>query len=144
MLPSFQSNDYLITNIIGYRFSAPARGQVIILKYPKDTSEYFIKRIIGLPGETVKVQEGRVFINGSPLNESNYLSPSVLTPPGAFLREGGEFTIPIDNYIVMGDNRPNSSDSREWGLVPSKDIIGQAFFRYFPSNEIGLIKSGTY
>ncbi len=143
MFPNFHDNDYLITNIVGYRFTSPQRGQVIIFKNPRDLSQYFIKRIIGLPGETVIVQNAHVYINGQLLNEP-YLNLAVLTAPGQFLQEGRDVSVPPDNYIVMGDNRSNSSDSREWGFVPKDDIIGQALFRYWPSNEVGLIQPGQY
>ncbi len=143
MFPNFHTGDYIITNKITYRFQEPKRGDIIVLKNPKDTSQDFIKRIIGLPNDQVKVQDGHVFINGKQLQEK-YLDPSLLTPPGAFLREGQEITVEPGNYIVMGDNRTASSDSREWGYVPKEDIIGKVAFRYWPKDSFGLISGASY
>lgn len=138
MFPTFHSGDYIITNKIYYKFKQPKRGDVVVLKNPKNDSEDFIKRIIGLPGEKVKVEDGHVYINEELLDEP-YLDKELLTPPGSYLREGVDVTVDPDNYIVIGDNRTASSDSREWGLVPEYDIIGQVFFRYWPQNAFGLI-----
>lgn len=138
MDPTFHNNDYIITNKIGYRFHAPKRGDVVVLNNPREVSEAFIKRIIAVPEERVKVQSGRVYINGQLLNEP-YLAPNLTTPPGAFLTEGTEVVVPQNNYIVFGDNRTASSDSREWGFVPREDIIGQVFLRYWPQDAVGLI-----
>lgn len=138
MMPNFHNNDYIITNKIGYRLYPPKRGDVVVLNNPKDLSEAFIKRIIGLPGEKIRVQNGHVYINGEKLNEP-YLAADLLTAPGAFLSEGNEVAIPQGDYIVIGDNRPQSLDSREWGYAPREDIIGQVFFRYWPKETLGLI-----
>src|SRR5579884_1395038 len=143
MYPNFKNNDYIITNKIGYDFEKPQRGQVIVFKNPKDLSQDFIKRIIGLPGEKVKIQDGHVFINDQQLPEP-YLPDGLQTMAGAFAQEGQEIDIPPDNYFVLGDNRPASSDSREWGFVTRQEIIGQAFFRYWPENEIGIIHPAHY
>lgn len=142
MYPTFHNNDYIITNKIGYRFHPPQRGDVIVLNDPKDPSQAFIKRVISLPGETVKVQSGRVYINGELLTEP-YLVVGLLTPPGAFLAEGSNVQIPPDNYIVMGDNRTASSDSREWGFVPRENIVGQVFLRYWPQDSVGIMPGAT-
>jgi len=143
MYPNFKNNDYIITNKIGYDFEKPQRGQVIVFKNPRDLSQDFIKRIIGLPGEKVKVQDGHVYINDQMLPEP-YLPKDLTTMSGAFAQEGQEIDVPADNYFVMGDNRPASSDSREWGFVTRQEIIGQAFFRYWPENEIGVIHPAHY
>lgn len=144
MFPTMQNGDYIITNKIGYRLGDPKKGQIIVFKNPRDESQDFIKRIIATPGDTVKVQDGHVYINSSLINENGYLNTTVITLPGAFLKEGEEVTVTPDHYIVLGDNRMASSDSREWGLVASQEIIGQAFFRYFPLNSIAVIQAAQY
>ncbi len=142
MFPTMYNGDYIITNKIGYRFSQPQKGQIVVFKNPREESQDFIKRIMGIPGDRVKVQNEHFFVNGAMLNE-DYLNPSIATLPGSFLKEGEEVLVPPDHYIVMGDNRLASSDSREWGFVSKDEIIGQAFFRYFPINSIGLVKAAN-
>ena len=144
MFPTMHSGDFIITNKIGYRLDEPKKGQIIVFKNPRDESQDFIKRIIGLPKDSVKVQSGHVYVNNILLNESEYLDSAVTTSPGAFLKENESVSIPDDHYIVMGDNRPASSDSREWGLVAGEEIIGEAFFRYYPLGSIGLVKAAHY
>lgn len=139
MVPNFHTGDYIITNKLATRLSPPQRGEVIILKNPRDTSVAFIKRVIGLPGEKVMVKGGNVFVNDKKLSEP-YLPKELKTPAGAFLGEGEEVIVPPHQYFVMGDNRPASSDSREWGPVESELIVGQAFLRYWPPQKFTLLK----
>ena len=143
MEPTFQNNEYIITDKISYRFGKPNRGDVVIFKAPVNPDVDYIKRIIGLPGETVMVQSGRIYIDGKMLNEP-YLED--LTPifPGGFIKEGVVVSIPENHYFVMGDNRPHSSDSREFGPIEKKLIIGKAVFRYWPINDLGLIPGAHY
>ena len=143
MEPTFQNNEYIITDKISYRFGKPNRGDVVIFKAPVNPDVDYIKRIIGLPGETVMVQSGRIYIDGKMLNEP-YLED--LTPifPGGFIKEGVVVSIPENHYFVMGDNRPHSSDSREFGPIEKKLIIGRAVFRYWPINNLGLIPGANY
>lgn len=143
MIPNFQDGDYIITNKLAIRFNIPQRGEVIILKNPQNPEkEVFIKRVIGLPGETLKLFEGQVLINGNLLSES-YLPTGLETHGEGFLKDGGEITIPGGSYFVMGDNRTNSSDSRQFGLVTSEEIIGQAFVRYWPLDKMLIIPVGV-
>ncbi len=141
MTPNFRSGDYLIVDEISYRLSDPARGDVIVFKYPKDTSQKFIKRIIGLPGETVDIQNSRISIikDGEPfvLGEE-YLSDA--------LKTYGDVNIVLgsDEYFVLGDNREYSFDSRSWGVVPRKNIIGKAFLRIFPLAALSEITKPAY
>jgi len=143
MYPTFHDKEYILTDKISYRFGEPQRGDVIIFKAPRNEEYEYIKRIIGLPGERVRISQGKVFINDQFLNES-YLPPEYQTASGAFLRENQTITIPENNYFVLGDNRSHSSDSRDWGLVPRENIIGKAWFRYWPPEKIGLIKEAKY
>lgn len=141
MIPNFQSGDYLIVDEITYRFAEPQRGDVIVFRYPKDTTQKFIKRIIGLPGETVDIKSGQVTIikdgQGSALNEE-YLPTDLKTYGNVNVALGA------DEYFVLGDNREYSFDSRSWGIVPRKDIIGKAFLRIFPVAALSEIARPAY
>jgi len=139
MYPTFKNGEYILTNLIAVKTNGIQRGDVIVFIAPPDHEKDFIKRVIGLPGETVLLKNGFVYINGKKLNESAYLGSSVRTYGGSFIKDGQPYTIPPDNYIVMGDNRPFSSDSREWGLLPANMIIGKSFFVYWPLNHSRVI-----
>jgi signal peptidase I len=139
MFPTFENREYVLTNLIGMRLGELQRGDVVVFRAPLDPDKDFIKRVIGLPGDLVMVKNGEVYINDSPLDETAYLRRSVPTYPGNFLKDGVAVTVPSDRYIVMGDNRPNSSDSREWGFVPKDLIIGKSMLVYWPISRIRLI-----
>jgi signal peptidase I len=138
MEPNFLDGDYLIVNEISYRLEDPQRGDVVIFKYPLDPSQFFIKRIIGLPGETVKIEEGRIFISTETdkkeiiLNESGYLRD-------AYTAGGMEVLLKDGEYFVLGDNRGSSSDSRKWGVLPRSLIIGKAWIRAWPFDRLRVI-----
>ncbi|MBI3485648.1 signal peptidase I [Candidatus Daviesbacteria bacterium] len=144
MFPTLKTGDYIITNKIGYRLEQPKKGEIIVFKNPREESQDFIKRIIGVPGDRVKIEGGHFFVNDQQLSESSYLESSVYTSSGAFLREGEEITVSPNHYFVAGDNRLASSDSREWGFVTREEIIGKAFFRYWPLSAVGIINSASY
>lgn len=139
MEPNFLDGDYLIIDEISYRLNEPERGDVVVFKYPLDTSQFFIKRIIGLPGETVRIEDGRIFIVGGEsrekiiLNESDYLQ-------NAYTAGGIEVTLNDNEYFVLGDNRGSSSDSRKWGVLPRGMIIGRAWVRAWPFNRLGVFE----
>ena len=137
MEPNFNDGQYLIINEIGYRFEEPKRGDVVVFRYPLNPSEYFIKRIVGLPGETVAVDDGRVFINKKELAEA-YL-PKGLTTYGKIT-----LTLSGDEYFVLGDNRPASHDSRRWGVLRRNFIVGKAWLRGWPLNKAGVISQPVY
>lgn len=139
MVPAFQNNDYILTDKLSYRFSPPKKGDVIVLKNPRNESQDFIKRIIATPGETVQIKEGLVYVNDNLLVEP-YLQSGLETKPGSFLGEGERPTVGQNQYIVLGDNRDHSSDSRQWGPVTRQEIIGKVVFRYFPPQSLGLIR----
>lgn len=132
MVPTLQIGDRVLVAKFWYHFQEPKRGQIFVFKYPVDPSRDFVKRIIGLPGDTVEIRDGYVYINGNPLSEDyvsnrdNYSMEPVKIPPG--------------HYFAMGDNRPNSADSRFWGFVPEDNIRGPVFFRYWPLDRIGVVK----
>ena len=141
MYPTFFDKQYILTNLITLRFGDPKHGDVIVFKAPPDPEKDYIKRVIGESGDKVSIQNGSVYLNGQKLDESKYLKPDVITNGGAFLQEGQEITIPSNDFFVMGDNRPFSSDSREWGFVPIKNVIGKSFFVYWPLNTMELVKN---
>lgn len=144
MYPNYHNGEYILTNLIGLKIANLARGNVVVFQAPTEAEKDFIKRVIGLPGDEVSLKDGSVYINGQKLDESSYLDASVKTYGGAFLSEGETVTVPSDSYLMLGDNRNFSSDSREWGFVPKSKLIGQSFFVYWPLNEMRLVKSGKY
>lgn len=139
MYPTFKNKEYILTNLIGLKFESPKRGDVIVFKAPTDEDKDFIKRVIGLPGDSVSVMDGYVYVNGKKIDESKYLHNEVRTYGGSFMHDGEPVTVPEGQYIVMGDNRPFSSDSREWGFLEKKDIIGKSFFVYWPVNTMRIV-----
>lgn len=143
MYPNFLDGERLLTDKVSYRFNEPRRGDVIVFQAPPDHSKDFIKRIVALPGESVLLKESKIYINRQPLEEF-YLSSSVKTQPGASLVEGKELTLGSDEYFVMGDNRDHSSDSRSWGSIKRKEIVGRAWFIYWPPQKAGIIPTVTY
>ena len=139
MIPAFEDAEYLLTNKITYRFNNPQRGDIVIFKSPQNKKYDYIKRIIALPGEKISLKDGKIFINGSSLNESLYLPENIYTKGGNFLAEEKELEIPENQYFVVGDNRLNSSDSREWGYITMENIIGKAWLIYWPPSKFGFI-----
>lgn len=135
MIPAFEDGQYLIIDEITYRKDAPERGDVIVFKYPKDTSKYFIKRIIGLPGEKVSIANGIVTVFSQENQKGKTLSEPYLK---AISYENTSETLGANEYFVMGDNRSNSLDSRIWGPLPTKNIVGRVLVRLFPFQEAGL------
>ncbi|MGC9603174.1 MAG: signal peptidase I [Minisyncoccia bacterium] len=131
MEPGFSNGNYLLVDELTYHFRNPERGEVVVFKYPKDPSSYFIKRIIGLPGETVEVNNGQVEIMSGG-------SPQILREPYILQKmDVADFTKKLgpDEYFVMGDNRNFSFDSRSWGPLPKDDLVGVVRFRLWPVSE---------
>lgn len=137
MVPNYHNREYLVVNKMSYRFNEPARGDVIVFKYPKDTSQYFIKRVIGLPGEKVKVENGKVFIYNEQNPEGKSLNEEYLSNQDITFGKNDIVTLGSDEFFVLGDNRLASSDSRVWGVLPRHDIVGTAWLRVFPLNTFG-------
>ncbi len=142
MSPNFEDGDYLIVDEITYRFQDPQRGEIIVFKYPKNPSQRYIKRIVGLPGETVDISDGKVMIfNGKELiqlDEEEYLSSDIETLGNIRVELSGE------EFFVLGDNRNFSSDSRRWGTVPRRYIIGKVYFRAWPFATLGGFEVPAY
>lgn len=141
MEPNFADGNYLIIDELSYKFTEPKRGEVVVFKYPNDLSQRYIKRIIGLPGERIEVNNGKVVVyneeGAEVLEETGYL-PYSFTPGTVNL------TLGEDEYFVLGDNRAASSDSRRWGPLPEDDIIGKVFLRAWPFASFSLIKLPGY
>jgi len=142
MEPNFHETDYLIINELSYRLRSPERGEVIVFKYPLDTTKRFIKRIIGLPGETVEIRNGEVIVtatDGKTITLGETYIPSNLKAP-----DMGSYKLELGQYFVLGDNRPYSSDSQDWGEVPQKNIIGKVELRLWPLGDISKIETPKY
>jgi len=139
MEPNFVEGQCIMVNKVCYRSSGPQRGQVIVFNPPppNDQSRYpFIKRVIGLPGDTVEIRDGEVLVNGIALQEEYVMAPPNYTMPAVEVRE--------NEYFVLGDNRNNSSDSHSGWMVPRDNIIGRAWFTYWPPSRWGIVKHYTY
>lgn len=141
MEDTFETGEYLIVDQLTYHFEEPVRGDVIVFRYPKDPSKFFIKRVIGLPGDTLEIQDQTVTI-------TNQEHPEGVVLDEVYIEEmksspGLTETLGEGEYFVMGDNRNASSDSRSWGVLQRENIIGRAFLRLFPLNEIGVFP-GAY
>jgi signal peptidase I len=135
MDPTFKNADYLIVDQLSQRFEVPARESVVIIRYPKDPSKFFIKRLIGFPGDTISIKNGVVTI----YNENNKNGIKLSEPYVVYAKqEDFSATLGADEYFVMGDNRAGSSDSRAWGTLPRKYIIGVPFLRLLPLNKVGV------
>jgi signal peptidase I len=135
MYPTFHNGDYLIVDELSYRFHEPRRGDVIVFRYPNDPKRFFIKRVIGLPGETIVFKDRAVYLKTADQPNETLLDEPYLkqiTIPG----ENKEVTIEPEHYFVMGDNRGASSDSRSWGQLPKENITGTAGLRLLPLSDI--------
>jgi len=141
MEPNFHNGDYLIVDEITYRFMDPQRGEVVVFKYPKSPTQRYIKRIIGLPEETINIKEGQISIinqNGTwILDESDYLLEAYT---------GGEIKVSLskDEYFVLGDNRAFSSDSRRWGALSREFIVGKVYLRAWPFTALAKMEAPAY
>ena len=135
MKDTINEGDRLIGLRVAYLFSSPKRGDVVIFKYPDDESKKFVKRVIGLPGETVSFTDGDVYVNGEKIDEPYLKEQHVTVSPNAT-----SYTVPEDCYFMLGDNRENSKDSRYWAepYVQKKKILAKVLFRYF-NGETGSI-----
>ncbi len=139
MMPTLEVGDRLVIEKVSYNFHLPTAGDIIVFEPPQQLQRYgyaknqaFIKRIIGLPGDTIRIEDGIVYINDQPLTENYIAEPPEYALPTSF-------QVPEDQYFVMGDNRNNSNDSHVWGFLPRKNIIGRAIFRFWPYQRLGSV-----
>ncbi|KKP63792.1 MAG: Signal peptidase I [candidate division WS6 bacterium GW2011_GWE1_34_7] len=142
MHPTYKNGEFLMANKISYKFSIPQRGDVIIFKYSE--TQDFIKRVVGIEGDEVMIKDGKIYINGALLDESSYLADTVVTNGGSYIHEGQTVTVGENQYFVCGDNRTNSSDSREFGPVDKSKIKGKAWIVFFPFDEFRLVQHESY
>ena len=137
MMPNFPNAEYLLTERVSYYFHDPKRGDVVVFLPPVSEDEY-IKRVIGLPGDTVAIRNNQVYLNNQLLTE-DYLPKETVTADGNFIKEGESYTIPADKFIVLGDNRSHSYDSRSWGPIKKSDIRGRAWIIYWPVSKFKVL-----
>lgn len=130
MEPTLMSGEFVVVNKLAYTFSEPEIGDVIVFQYPRDPEQEYIKRIIGTPGDHVRIKDGQVYVNDTLLEE-----PYLAAPPAY----QSEWTIPENALFVLGDNRNNSSDSHTWGPVPIEFVVGKALFVYWPPERWGVV-----
>lgn len=143
MRPNFRDGNYLIIDEISYRLREPGRGEVIVLRFPNDPSQFFIKRIIGLPGERVFIDSGRVTIYSADHSDGLALDEEYL-PNNTSTYGNIDFQLGGDEFFVLGDNRLSSSDSRIWGPLARKDIVGRVYLRVLPLGDFSLFNSPSY
>lgn len=139
MEPNFHTGDYILTSRVTYKFRKIERGDVVVLKSPKNPDIEYIKRVIALPGEKLLISgNGDVSVNDRLINEG-YIAERTNLWEGGCIKADEPYVVPTGEVFVMGDNRPRSSDSREFCSVPIQSLIGQVFYRYFPVNKVGTI-----
>lgn len=134
MQPGLHTDEYVLVNKVSYLFQAPERGDIIVFHYPRDTTQDFIKRIIGLPGDTVRTDQTHVWVDGVLLKEPYIQEAINLNPPTIW-------KVPPGDYFVLGDNRRVSDDSRYWGFVPKDLIVGKAMLVYWPASNWEILNT---
>lgn len=144
MFPTFKNQEFLLSSLLDVSFNNLKRGDVIVFKSPIEDDKLYVKRIIGVPGDSIKVEGGSVFLNRKKLDELQYLDKSVLTYGGSFLADTEEVVVAPHTFFVMGDNRQASSDSRQWGLLEYKKIVGRSMFRIWPIHTFTYIQRNPY
>ena len=138
MEPTFYTSDYILTSRVTYKFRRYERGDVVVFKSPKNPDIEYIKRIIGLSGDVIRITNEKVYVNDQLITENYISAPTNLWDVGC-IRDNVPYTVPENYLFVMGDNRPRSSDSREFCAVDNQSIIGLVFYRYFPKDKVGSI-----
>lgn len=134
MEPTLKTGEFVIVNKLAYKLGNPKLGDVIVFHYPRDPEQEYIKRVIGVPGDNIRVENGLVYLNGIALNE-----PYIAAAPAY----QNNWIVPENSLFVLGDNRNNSSDSHNWGPVPMENVIGKAIFVYWPPEKWGAIEHST-
>jgi len=151
MLGTLRPGDRVLVNRLVYHLRDPHRGDVIVFRYPRNLAVAFVKRVVGVPGDVLEARGGRLYVNGRPLSEpyvhrtNGSSDPTDAAGPiaGTTMRQpwslAEPFSVPAGSYFVMGDNRTNSDDSRDWGVVPRGDLIGEGFVTYWPVGRWGVL-----
>jgi signal peptidase I len=135
MKPNLHEGQYLIINKLVYKLHPPQRGDIVVFHHPRNPGHDLVKRVIGLPGETVEVRQGQVYIDGTPLEE-----PYVVHQD----RKSVHYELGPDDFFVLGDNRPNSDDSRTWGVLKRDQIVGKAWISYWPLSDLGGVPHHSF
>ncbi|MEW6573680.1 MAG: signal peptidase I [Bacillota bacterium] len=133
MKPTLFQGDRIIVSKLSYRLHPPERGDIIVFRFPLNEKKNYVKRLIGLSGETVQLSDGKLFINGRE-------TPEPYLPPGTYFADFGPVKVPEDSYFMLGDNRMNSEDSRVWGFLDRRLIVGKAVLLYWPITRINLVR----
>ena len=139
MMPTLLVGDKLFVNKYLYRFEPPRRGDIIVFKYPVDPKKDFIKRLVGMEGDQVEIRDGKIYVNGKPLQDPDSFGRFYYYNHDPYGGPREVIKVPKDSYFVLGDNSANSTDSRFWGFVPKKNVLGKAVFRWWPLNRFGKI-----
>jgi signal peptidase I len=133
MVPTLYEGDRIIVSKLSYRFHPPQRGDIVVFRFPLDQKKTYVKRLIGLSGETVQLKDGRLYINGREV-------PEPYLPPNTYFPDFGPVKVPEGSFFMLGDNRMNSEDSRIWGFLDRQLIVGKAVFLYWPPNRVKIIR----
>lgn len=141
MHPTFRDKELLLSYLLDIKQNKYQRGDVIVFHSPVEADKLYIKRVMGIPGDRIMVLDGGVYLDGQRIDESKYLDSEVRTTGGQSMLEGQEVIVPEGFIIVMGDNRPHSSDSRDFGLLDKSKVIGKSVIRIFPFNQFTIIKN---
>jgi signal peptidase I len=140
MRPTLLEGDKLFVNKYLYRFEAPKRGDIIVFRFPTDPKKDFIKRLVAVGGETVEIRDGKIYVNGEVIDDPASFGKFYYYNHDPFGGPDEKIHVPEGQYYVLGDNSSNSTDSRFWGFVPEKNVLGKAFFRWWPPRRIGTIE----
>ncbi len=143
MVPNFKNGDYLLVDELTYRFRPPERGEVIVFRYPNDPSTYFIKRIVGLPGERIVIKDDKIMVYNQTTTGGFVLTEDYL-PKSIYTNGDEEFKLKDDQYLTLGDNRSLSFDSRSWGPLPKNDIVGLVRLRLWPLPDFQAFAAPQY
>lgn len=140
MRPTLIEGDRILVNKFIYKFKEPQRGDIVIFRYPEDTKKDFIKRMIATGGETVEIKDGAIYVNGNLVDSPHILREFFYYNRGDYGAVDQKIAVPPNNYYVLGDNSSSSRDSRYWGFVPKKYLLGKAMFIYWPLNRVKAVK----
>ncbi len=141
MRPTFLEGDRIFVDKLSYRFNPPKRGDILVFKYPKDKKKDFVKRLVGEPGDQIEIRDGKILLNGRILDDSPFSGHYYYNRDDwAFGKREEVIAVPPDSYFVLGDNSAQSSDSRNWGFVPEKNVVGKAFFIWWPPKRIKFVR----
>ena len=140
MRPTLIEGDKLFVNKYLYRFEPPKRGDIIVFRYPKDLKKDFIKRLVAFEGETVEIRDGKIYVDGKKLDNPETFGKFYYYNHDPYGNPDEKIKVPQGAFFVLGDNSANSQDSRFWGFVPKKNMVGKAIFRWWPLNKLGTLK----